>query len=233
MRKKQNGVWRKIANFVAPYRVRRELRVSGMTVFCQIIAVAVAIIAVVRGFRLGLVRQTASVLGLAFGVVGARVLRPWAEDLIETFLPGMATAWFGPFLLSTLSSILLYCLIYGLFSLAGKPLQWLFRPFGGGAFDAVLGSAFAVVRWLLALSLVFNLMLCLHPDSRMLDACASDDGNLFEAVALIAPALLGGEDADELAHRRQIRDARSISQAPNIMPPAGVSTYDYTLIRYA
>ena len=192
-----------------------------------------AIVAVVRGFRRGLVRQTASVLGFAFGVVGARVLRPVAEDLVESFLPGLASTWCGPFMLASLASVFLYCLLYGLFSLAGRPLQWLFRPFGGGAFDAVLGSAFALVKWLLALSLVFNLLLCASPDSRMLDACASDDGNLFEAVALIAPALLGGEDADELAHRRQIRDARSISCAPNIMPPAGVSTNDFTLIEYA
>lgn len=211
-----------------------------MTVICQIVAVAVAVVAVVRGFRLGLVRQTASVLGLAFGVVGTRVLRPAAEELIDGFLPGIASSWDGPFLVATLASVSLYGLLYGLFCLGGRPLQWLFRPFGGGAFDAVLGSAFGLLKWLLALSLAFNLLLCVSPDSRMLDACASDDGNLFEAVALIAPALLGGEDAGELAHRRQIRDARSISQAPNIMTPPGVSTEgrlllstDYTLFKYA
>lgn len=229
----QRRVWRKFANFVAPYRVRQGEQSEQMTVFCQIVAVAVAIVAVVRGFRRGLVRQTASVLGLAFGVVGTRVLRPAADELFYSFLPGLASRWDGPFLIDTLSSVCLYLLLFGLFCLGGKPLQWLFRPFGGGAFDAVLGSAFAVVKWLLALSLVFNAFICTNPDSRMLDACASDDGNLFEAVALIAPSLLGGEDACELAHRRQIRDARSISRAPNIMPPEGVSTYDHTLFKYA
>lgn len=211
-----------------------------MTVFCQIVAVAVAVVSVVRGFRLGLVRQTASVLGLAFGVVGTRVLRTAVEDMIDGFLPGLASGWDGPFIIGTLASALLYSLIFGLLSLGGKPLQWLFRPFGGGAFDAVLGALFGILKSLLVLSLIFNGLLCANPDSRMLDACASDDGNLFEVVALIAPSILGGEDAGELAHRRQIRDARSISQAPNIMVPASVFTggrrwlsNDYTLFKYA
>ena len=51
----------------------------------HIIVIAVAAVAVVRGWRRGLSGQAASVLGFAFGTVCAHVMAPWAEAEVASW----------------------------------------------------------------------------------------------------------------------------------------------------
>lgn len=184
-----------------------------MTAMLQIIVLLIITAALIRGFKKGIVKQTPAVLGFAFGVVASRVLREGIEDwLIET-LPISDESWSTVFVCSIVASCIIYGIVYFGFDLFSRPLKFLLKPFGIGAFNSILGAAFNAVQWLMMLSLACNVILCVNPDSPLLDKVASDDGNIMEITLLFAPALLGGEDASDLAHRRQLRDARKISEA--------------------
>ena len=61
------------------------------------------------------------------------------------------------------------------------------------------------------LSIIYNLLLCINPDSRLMRWQNANDGNIVEEVLALSPALLGGLGAEELSHQVQLREARKIS----------------------
>lgn len=184
-----------------------------MTVMLQILALLIVTAALIRGFRKGMVKQTSAVLGFAFGVVSSQVLRGGMEDWFAGVLPMGDDAWNAVFVCGIATSCVIYGIVFFGFDLFSRPLRFLLKPFGTGALNSILGAAFNAVQWFMIMSLFCNVILCLNPDSPLLDKVASDDGNIMEITLLFAPALLGGEDASELAHRRQLREAGKISKA--------------------
>lgn len=64
---------------------------------------------------------------------------------------------------------------------------------------------------MLLVSMAYNLILGFDSGSVLLKSMKSDDGNIVEEVMLLAPAVLGCEGPDELAHRIQLEEAKKIS----------------------
>lgn len=185
--------------------------------------VAVVVIGLVRGYRSGFTSQVANVLGFCFGVVATRVLRIDTEDWITGWLPGNPS-WDTPYIAATMASALIYLLVYYGFDLLSGVLKSIMEPLGKGTLNSLFGSAFCCFKWLMVLSIVFNMMFCLNTSSpALLKSAAASDANLTEEILLLAPAMLGGEDASDLAHRHQLKEARKISRA-NIKPFTYVST---------
>lgn len=188
----------------------------------HLIVIAVAAYAVIKGFKSGFTGQISGILGFAFGTVCAHVFEPEAEALFRTVLPGIRNAVGSAFIYSVLASVSVYCLVYMVFKLFTKVLRKAMQVFYVGMLDAIMGSMFCLLKYMTVVSIAYNLILCVNPSSTLLKYANADDGNVVEAVVLLAPGLLGCGDVCDLAHLLQIRDAKSISC--NLTPSPRVIT---------
>ena len=184
---------------------------SAITMIYHLIAIIVAVFGVVKGYRKGFFRQIPLLIGFCFGVVCARIFCVPVEEGLRQLLPSIASRPECGYVYSTLARGLVFIIVYELFSFCTGFLRLLFRTFDSGVPDSMAGSFFTLVRSLLILSIFYNFMLCWSPDSEMLRYAKSDDGNIIEAVMLVAPAILGGESVEDLAHTLQLEAAKCIS----------------------
>lgn len=177
----------------------------------HLLVVIVALAGLLKGFHSGLTRQMSGLLGFVFGIVGARTLGPelmvWLEGWFPRFYEPVARTFF----FSTLS----YGLIWSAFMLAFSVLTGILNVVLGnlpvGIMNSIAGGVFTLLKYLMFLSLLFDLAIC-RPDNSPLMHCARhDDGNLVDGVIRLAPALLGSMSADEYVLKVQLWEARSIS----------------------
>lgn len=186
----------------------------------HIIVIAVAGLAVIKGFRSGFTGQVSGILGFAFGTVCAHVFDAEAEALMRALLPGLQGTPGSSFIYSVTSAVVVYVAVYLLFRMFTKVLRSAMQVFYVGMLDSLLGAAFCLVKYMLVVSIVYNLILCVNPSSSLLRYASADDGNVVECVMLLAPGLLGCGSVEDLAHILQLKEARKISC--NITPEAGV-----------
>ena len=184
----------------------------------QIIVLAVAAFAVVRGFRKGFTGQICGVLGLAFGAVCSIIFSPEVAAILKSIVPNLTSFPFPPFIYSVVAASLIYSCVYAAFKAFTKILQKALRVFRVGMLDRLAGSAFCILKYMLALSIVYNIILCINPNSPLLNYSKADDGNMVQSVLLLAPGLLGCISADDLAHAMQLLDAKKISCNFHISP---------------
>lgn len=186
----------------------------------HIIVIAVAGIAVIKGFRSGFTGQVSGILGFAFGTVCAHVFDSEAEAVVRSLLPELRTAPGAAFIYSVISAVAVYVAVYLMFRMFTKVLRSAMQVFYVGMLDSLLGSAFCLMKYMLLVSIVYNLILCVNPSSSLLRYASADDGNVVECVMLLAPGLLGCGSVTDLAHILQLKEAKKISC--NINPEAGV-----------
>ena len=177
----------------------------------HIIVIAVAAFAVIKGFKTGFTGQISGILGFAFGTVCAHVFEPEMESLIRAILPGIRHSIAPAFIYSVLAAVTVYCIVYYIFKLCTKVLKMAMQVFYVGMLDAIMGSLFCLLKYMVALSIAYNLILCVNPRSPLMKYASSDDGNVVEAVVLLAPGILGCGSVYDLAHLLQIKDAKMIS----------------------
>ncbi len=177
----------------------------------HIIALLVATIALVKGFRKGFARQIPKFLGFCFGVICARIFRVPVVEGLHTLLPWFAASVKCTYIYDILATSLVFILVYGIFSFITGFLKYVTGRLGGGMLDSLAGAVFTFVRYILYLSISYNFLLCWQSDSVLLKSAQSDDGNIIEEVMLVAPAILGGEDVEDLAHKLQLEEAKKIS----------------------
>ena len=184
----------------------------------HLIVIMVAAYAVIKGFRIGFTGQISGVLGFAFGTVCAHVFEADAEEIFRSLLPGVRRAAGGAFIYSVLSSVSIYCIVYVTFKTFTQVLRSAMQVFYVGMLDSILGGIFSLVKYMLMLSIVYNLLLCVNPTSPLLKYANADDGNVVESVMLLAPGLLGCGSVHDLAHLLQLREAKKISHNITPMP---------------
>ncbi len=189
-------------------------------VIYHIIVIAVAALAVVKGFRKGFTGQISGILGFAFGTVSAHVFEPDVEDLLRSMLPGIAQLVGATFIYSVLSAVIIYAAVYLIFRIFTKVLRSAMQVFSIGMLDSILGAAFCLLKYMMVISIIYNLILCVFPDSRLMQYAKADDGNVVQAVMLFAPGMPGCESVEDLAQILQLRDARKISR--NLSPSPDV-----------
>lgn len=176
-----------------------------------IIVFIVAVAAAVRGFKLGLARQTPALIGIAFGSICARLLGPAIVPALAEAIPGLAGQVEEQYVLDVLSGSIIFCAVYFVFRVITAFLGRVLSNPDRTILDNIGGALLTVFAWLLWLSIGFNVLLALRPHGELLAAMQSDDGNAVEEVMLLSPALFGGEDAEDLAHRIQLHEAKRIS----------------------
>lgn len=175
------------------------------------IVLLVAFLAIAVGFRNGITRQIASLLGLAFGTVAARVLSPQFSSSflwVERFTPD---PYFNDFAVNLVCSVSIYLVVFFCFNFLSGIFSGALSVFRVGMFNRLLGGFFSLVKNLLWLSIIFNLLICFHSESQLLRYERSNDGNLVAAVMEITPAILGCYGGEDFAHFHQLKEAKSIS----------------------
>lgn len=173
--------------------------------------IIVAFYGIGMGFRRGITGQAGSLLGFGFGCVFARVMTP---DFSEKFRWSEALSpapEFNAISSGLLCAVTIYIVVYLLFSPVTFILRGLFALIEVGMLNRIAGAFFSLVKNLLWLSIIFNLLICFCPSSRLLDYERANDGNLVAAVMRFTPALLGCYGADDFAHFHQLKEAKKIS----------------------
>lgn len=188
-------------------------------VICSIVVCAVALVAAVRGWNRGFTGQVCSVLGFAFGSVCAHVFADAvAADFLLDFTSGSSVS--SRFVTGFLSAAAVYVAVYGFCTVMTGVIRKAMQVFDAGIIDSLFGALFGIFNGMLWLSFILNLLLCLSPEGPLLKFCASGDANAPESVLMLAPAVIGSPDAEDLHHAVQLRDARKISE--NTRMAAGV-----------
>lgn len=177
----------------------------------HLIVMSVAAFAVVRGFRRGFARQLHSVIGMAFGIVSARLLSPALYDVIYGALPSVHGHVEERFVCDTISSTIVFTSVYLVFTTVTSFLSKVMQSDERTLVDNLGGAVYQFFKWMMFVSVAFNFLLALNPESELIKCAKSDDGNAVEEVMLLAPALLGGENVEDLSHRIQLEEAKKIS----------------------
>lgn len=190
-----------------------------------IILLCLAAWGALAGWRNGLMAQTGSLLGVAFGIGGVRLLMPDFMPTVESWAVGALDVPCPEYLVSSLASAIIVAGFYILFLLCGLVLDKLLGVLSVKPLDSVLGCIFGLFKWLFLVSVAYNVVLGFSQDGPLLRLSDSGDGNPVEIVMPLAPVICGSVTPDELHHRMQLREARSISaNMENKCCSAGVAT---------
>lgn len=171
----------------------------------------VAFWAIVAGFRKGISRQLASLLGFGFGAVASRILTPEFASSFTWSARFGHSPQFVEFTSNLVCGIIIYTFVFVLFYIFSGVLQSAMSVFQIGMLNRIAGSFFSLIKNLLWLSMIFNLLICCSSQSNLLKYEQANDGNLMAAVMSLTPAILGCDGAEEFAHYYQLKEAKKIS----------------------
>ncbi|MDE6443901.1 MAG: CvpA family protein [Muribaculaceae bacterium] len=184
----------------------------------HIIALTVVAVALFKGYSSGFTGQVSGVLGFAFGAVCSHVFSDDVEGFIRWLVPSIGHVPGNTFIYSVLAVTVIYIGVYVIFRMLTGVLRSAMQVFGLGLLDRLLGAGFCVVKYLLLLSIVYNVIVCINPHSPLMKYANADDGNIVEGVMLLAPEFLGCYSFTDLAHILQLREARKISVNHRVYP---------------
>lgn len=177
----------------------------------HLLVLAVALVGMFRGFHTGLLRQVSGVLGFVFGLVAARILGP---DLAH-WLAGWFPHYYDPVAKTFFLQIMAYGIIWSMtvfiFSMFAGILNFILGLIPAGIVNSIAGAVFSTLKYLMFLSILFDLAICRPSESPLMHCARHDDGNMVDGVIRLAPALLGTMSAEDYILSVQLWEARSIS----------------------
>ena len=177
----------------------------------HLLIIIVAVWSVVTGYRKGLLRQIGSVLGVAFGIVAARIGAPEFLDFFDRCLPAGIIGFKRRFLVETVTCSLIYLIVGGIVNLFTFLLARLVGILSGGVLVSIAGALFRLFQYLIFLSIFYNILVDLNPSGELTRSSRQHDGNVVEGVMKIAPAVLGFPGGEEVGYIQQLEDAKKIS----------------------
>lgn len=175
------------------------------------IVIGVAAWGTLRGFRQRFSAQVPSLIGMAFGIVCARMFCEPAEQIITDLWMRNPDPVTYDYAVSNIACGLIYIVAYFLFKFVTMIVGKVLAARQTEILDNISGAILGLVRYMILLSVCYNLILSFSPDSRLLKSASADDGNVVREAMLISPALLGSESVLVLSHRRQLEEAKKIS----------------------
>lgn len=173
--------------------------------------IIVAFWTLLKGYKRGFMRQVPSCIGICFGILCAYIFRFPFENFISSFLHISPDRTDYLFVVSNISCALIYLFTSALFRICTYPLKFVLNVFETGILNNIAGALLYLFKGLLLISLFLNILLCMHPSSRLLYYARSDDGDIVHETMLLAPWLIGSENIDTLVHKYQLEDAKKIS----------------------
>lgn len=129
----------------------------------DILLILIVIAGIVLGYRRGILAQCASLLGVILGIIMCRV---FAGPLADSFISPADTEH-----TRVTTTILCYVLIFMACYIAMRMLSGTIRSIVStlhlGVFDNIGGAVFKSLEWLLALSLLLNVLQAVLPDTHI------------------------------------------------------------------
>lgn len=175
----------------------------------QLIIVIVGLFALFKGYRRGFLNQLSGLLGMAFGVTCSIV---FADRVAEILKSVIATDFpFPSYFYSTLASAIIYVSVFVIIRFFTNILKSAMSIFHVGILNRIAGAGFCLFKYLMVLSIIYNLIVCFDSKSSLLKYTQYDDGNIVAGVLNLAPNVLGSVDIDDLTHALQLIDAKKIS----------------------
>lgn len=184
-----------------------------MEVLFQLFTLVMLLAGCLSGIRRGITGQLGSLTGTVFGIVASGLL--WRDTALWIARTWPLTASRPPvtiFLPAALACALIFFGAYLLLMPLGPALRIIMRPLGKGPLNAVCGAVWGVVKWAVIMSFFFNILIGADHSSSLMTASMHGDGNISTGVLLLAPALTGAPDCDELAYRIQLMEAREFDR---------------------
>lgn len=179
--------------------------------FYHLLVIGVALLGIFRGFRAGLTRQVSDVIGFVFGIVAARSVGPDVASWLVTWMP----QFYHPVAKSFFFEIVAYGMIWGLCMLAFSMLTGILNAIldilPKSLLNSIGGAVFSLLKYLMFLSLLFDIAICRPIDSPLMHCATHDDGNPVDGVIRIAPAILGTTSAEDYILHVQLWEAKKIS----------------------
>lgn len=177
----------------------------------HILVIAVALVGLFRGFNSGLLRQMSDVIGFVFGVVAARALGPDFAAWLAGWFPQLYHPVAKSFFVSILAYGIIWSLCILLFSLFTGILNYILGFIRVGVVNSLAGALFSLLKYLMFLSILFDLGMCRPFESPLMHCARHDDGNLVDGVIRLAPEVLGTMSAEDYILLVQLWEAKSIS----------------------
>lgn len=164
-----------------------------------------------KGYRSGLAMQINAVLGIAFGIVCARLFGPELRDMVQAHSPLPLRGMNAPFIADCAAYGGIFILVYELVGLLTGVLKNAMMLFRTGMLDSLAGALFCSFRYLMLVSICYNFAADINPRGRLVAYAGCHDGNVVEEVMHLAPAILDFRGIDDLCHAVRLEDARKIS----------------------
>ncbi len=180
-----------------------------------IILICIAIAGAIGGWRLGLSRQCGSLLGMAFGIGGVRLLLPDVAPTVEGWIGNLGDLPCPEYTVASVGALVIYVGFYLLFLVCGLVLNKLMNTIAVRPFDAIAGCVFGFLKWVFAVSIVYNAILSVNQSGALQSLTRCGDGNPVELVMDLSPWVLGTPSPDAMHHRMQLIEAKAISKAEN------------------
>ena len=128
-------------------------------------------------------------LGFAFGTVCAHVFDSQVEEILRMLLPWLRRSVGGAFIYSVVSSAIIYSVVFTLFRSFYESVE---ERDGFSMWNAdKLWRGSRLMKYMLGLSIVYNLILCVDPTSRLMKYATARMATSWKWSAMLAPGLLG------------------------------------------
>ena len=169
--------------------------------FIDIIILLLLVWSLIRGYRNGLFIEVASVGALIIGIWGSiRFSGYTAHKLLEMF--DMQGDYIG-----LISFVITFIIIVVLVHFLARVIDKLFKAVAMGFIVRILGMAFAVVKVVLILSILFVILETVGQKKKMLPRKSIEESRLYRPVADFAPMLFPIiEGGDLLKSFRNLRN---------------------------
>lgn len=150
----------------------------------DIIIAAPLILATIQGYRTGFVMQVATFVGITFSIIFAGK----ASEIIAPYTSGIVSQ--SSALASPVLYIASFLLIMLAFIILGKTIESLFKVAQLNFFNRMLGAAFSLATWTLAISVVLMLIINIDQKQILLKEPIKQSSHLYEPFVSIGETLV-------------------------------------------
>ena len=157
--------------------------------------IVVVVVAAIYGYYKGILSQMGALAGVLVGTICCRLM---ADDftmfLNETFLDPTTSKASSRFMNSVLSQVVLF--LVGFFGARwiASFLSAVLKTVKLGSVNKFAGAVFAVMQWLVIMSLLLNVWIAIFPDTELLTSSTSI---VDERMINLAPDIFGSETAQD------------------------------------
>lgn len=156
----------------------------------DIIVLIIFVGALILGARKGIILQVGSLGGIVLGVIACRLacgdVAQWLEN--QGYIGADAVSHN---MHVVLANVVVFVVVYLGAQLIAHLFKTITHALALGFVDRLAGAVFSAFKWMLALSLVFNLWLLMSPKTDFASLCPLANGHAIETILALGPCLLG------------------------------------------